>query len=130
MSDRDWTRGADGRSNTSATFVGAVAVVERMIRDGAHSLIGGNVETVARTIVANLAHVQGWTPPGVPGRVAEPTDIERAERELIDASVDAYAEATMETMRTDAVMPSARRAAAAARRLFDLRAPRKNGGAS
>ncbi len=55
MSD-DWTRGPEGASNTSALYAAAVSHVERIIRDGAHTLVGGGAAAIARMIVSNLAH--------------------------------------------------------------------------
>lgn len=61
----DWTA-EDGRANSSPLFLALVRDVERMIRDGAHDLITGRAGTVARVIVANLAHRHGLTPTGKP----------------------------------------------------------------
>lgn len=53
----DWTRGPDGRSNSSPAFVAAVAHVERVIRDSAHTLMNNGAGITAGVIVANLAHM-------------------------------------------------------------------------
>lgn len=58
----DWTRGPDGRSNSSEEYLKAVAAVERMIRNSAFSLINGQVHDVARLIVSQLAFVHGLGP--------------------------------------------------------------------
>lgn len=58
----DWTRGSDGRSNTSDAYREACAAVEGIIRSSAHALIAGQAGTVATSIVARLAHVHGLGP--------------------------------------------------------------------
>lgn len=58
----DWTRGADGRANTSELYLKLVGEVERLIRGQAHALIGGAADTVARLIVSQLAHEHGMVP--------------------------------------------------------------------
>lgn len=60
----DWTEGPDGRSNSSDQYNKIVAVVERLIRNGAHTLINNGPEALARTIVSQLAHVHGLRPDG------------------------------------------------------------------
>lgn len=63
----DWTVDQEtGRSNSSAAFNAAVDAVARLIRNSAHDLIGGRVESVATLIVAQLAHIHGFAP----GRVS------------------------------------------------------------
>jgi len=58
----DWTRGESGASNSSEEFLKLCAAVEGIIRRSAHFLIAGRSDTVARTIVAQLAHVHGLVP--------------------------------------------------------------------
>lgn len=63
--ERDWTVDPEtGRSNSSSEFNHMVFVVGEMIRDSAHSLLRGDTETVARSIMATLAHKYGLTPSG------------------------------------------------------------------
>lgn len=57
--DLDWTRDETGHSNSSREYLRLVAEVERIIRDSAHALILGRADSVARTIVSNLAHKHG-----------------------------------------------------------------------
>ena len=59
--DASWTY-KNGRSNSSDAFQFLCDEVESMIRGGAHSLIAGNAGSVARLIVAQLAHVHGLVP--------------------------------------------------------------------
>ena len=60
----DWTVDpVTKRSNTSPRFEELVSEVERLIKDEARSLIGGNVSSVARLIMAQLAHVHHLSPP-------------------------------------------------------------------
>jgi hypothetical protein len=63
MPERDWTCDEEGRSNSSATFEAICDHVEGLIRNDAHSLIGGRADMTARLIVAQLAHVHHLTPP-------------------------------------------------------------------
>lgn len=59
----DWTVDpASGRSNSSDEFEGLCRAVERLIRDSAHDLISGDAGTVARLIMAQLAHKHGLGP--------------------------------------------------------------------
>jgi len=59
----DWTRhGATGRSNEAPIYLGLRAEVARILRQSAHDLINGGVDTVAGVIVARLAHVHGVGP--------------------------------------------------------------------
>lgn len=57
----DWTVGAAGRSNTSRQFRVCVGAVTRLLR--AHRL-GEDPASLARVIVAQLAHGQGLAPQG------------------------------------------------------------------
>jgi hypothetical protein len=59
---QDWTVGPEGRSNTSARFLKLMSAVERLILDSGHDLIHGRANTVARVIMAQLAHVHGLAP--------------------------------------------------------------------
>jgi hypothetical protein len=59
----DWTKGRDGRSNTSPLFEALVKEVGRLIRDDAHALLAGRAEETARLIMAQLAHAHGLRPP-------------------------------------------------------------------
>ncbi len=62
----DWTVDPKtGRSNSSEPFNDICYAVDRLIRDSAHDLINGNVDCVARLIVAQLAHKHGMSPKGV-----------------------------------------------------------------
>lgn len=75
----DWTRGADGRSNTSDAYRTLVDEVDALIRSEAHALIHGQSHTVAALIVAQLAHKHGVEPlPVQPDPPAEPSVRERA----------------------------------------------------
>lgn len=74
MSDTDWTVDPKtGRSNSSPLFVELTTKVADIIRNGAHSLLAGQVELVAGGIVAQLAHVYGLTPI----LIVDPIDYER-----------------------------------------------------
>lgn len=66
----DWTVGQSGRSNSSAQFLGLIRAVERIIRSSGHDLIQGRAGTVARVIVATLAHEHGLEPGPIPEDVA------------------------------------------------------------
>lgn len=57
----DWTE-RDGRSNSSELFHHLTREVASLIRDSAHDLINGNVDSVARMIVAQMAHVHKLGP--------------------------------------------------------------------
>lgn len=57
----DWTI-ADGRSNSSPLFVALCEEIEKTIRGGAYSLIAGDAGSVARVILAQLAHTHGLRP--------------------------------------------------------------------
>lgn len=60
----DWTVDPEtGRANSSPLFRNLVAEVAEVIRNGAFTLLSGHAETVAGTIVANLAHVHGLQKP-------------------------------------------------------------------
>ena len=60
----DWTLDPETRrSNASREYLICVEDVERTIRDGAHSLIAGNADSVARAIVSRLAHIYELAPP-------------------------------------------------------------------
>lgn len=62
----DWTRDPKtGRSNSSKEFDRLVGAVAQLIRNGAHDLIAGRAETVARVIMAQLAHKHGLRPPAI-----------------------------------------------------------------
>jgi hypothetical protein len=59
----DWTVDPKtGRSNSSERFVETVAVVERLIRSEASSLIAGRADQTAGLIVATLAHTYNMAP--------------------------------------------------------------------
>lgn len=58
---RDWTMHA-GRSNDSRAFRQIVADVEQTILSSAYYLVRGQTESVARSIVARLAHTWGMAP--------------------------------------------------------------------
>lgn len=62
QSDRDWTRGPGGASNSSVTFYKLVHAVDLLIKSSAHDLICGTPYNVATLIVAQLAHVHGMVP--------------------------------------------------------------------
>jgi short subunit dehydrogenase-like uncharacterized protein len=60
---KDWTVDDEtGRSNSSLEYVYLQRVVCQLIKDSAFMLINGNVDRVARLIVARLAHVYGLEP--------------------------------------------------------------------
>lgn len=59
--DDDWTA-LDGRSNSSPLFTQLVAEVRDNIVNGAFDIVQGHTETVARVIVARLAHRYGLRP--------------------------------------------------------------------
>jgi hypothetical protein len=59
----DWTRDAEGRSNSSPEFLRVVDEVTRLIRDGAgRSLDPQWARSTAGLIVAQLAHAQHYGP--------------------------------------------------------------------
>lgn len=62
IEDDDWTKAKNGRTNSSKQFLFLVSEVESIIRGGAHSLINGQVNQVARVIMAQLAHRHGLRP--------------------------------------------------------------------
>ena len=66
----DWTQDANGVSNNSRPFLAAVDAVAYLIRNQGHALINGYHTSVARLIVAQLAHKHGLTPaaPGTPAK--------------------------------------------------------------
>lgn len=57
----NWTA-HNGHSNTSPTFERLCDAVERIIRNGAADLIAGDAGSVARTIMAQLAHRHNLVP--------------------------------------------------------------------
>lgn len=61
MKKVDWTV-KDGRSNSSDEFLRLIDEVDSIIRDSGHSLIRGKTKSVARLIMAQLAHVHGLAP--------------------------------------------------------------------
>lgn len=66
--DGDWTRGPDGRSNTSQAYEAAVDTVRRLLVSGAAGSVLSKawVDDVAAFIVAQLAHVHGFAPRSAP----------------------------------------------------------------
>lgn len=70
MGECDWTAN-DGSANSSPIFLALSLEIERVIRSSAHDLIAGDADTVARVILANMAHKHGM----VPGRVREPDGV-------------------------------------------------------
>jgi hypothetical protein len=60
----DWTQNDKGRVNSSPVFVELCAEVSRLIRNEAHTLITGDTFSVARLILAQLAHRHGLAPYG------------------------------------------------------------------
>lgn len=60
---KDWTAHR-GRANSSNEFKRCVALVDEIICGSGHALIHGQTESVARLIVAQLAHVRGLAPRG------------------------------------------------------------------
>jgi len=63
QTDSDWTVDPrTGRSNSSNQFVSVCDEVERLVRSEAHALMRGDAASVARLIVANLAHKHGLVP--------------------------------------------------------------------
>lgn len=58
----NWTTDATGLDNSSEAFRTTVSIVAGIIRGQAHALISGDVENVARLVVAQLAHVHGFAP--------------------------------------------------------------------
>lgn len=61
----DWTRGEDGRSNSSAEYLRLVEEVGRLI---ANVRVGEDPRQVARLILSRLAHVHGLAPAAVHAR--------------------------------------------------------------
>jgi len=57
----DWTK-QDGASNRSELYDGLSRAIENIIRESAHLLINGQVDDVARLIVAQLAHKYKFVP--------------------------------------------------------------------
>jgi hypothetical protein len=57
----NWTE-RDGRSNASELFQKLAGEVARLLRGSAHDLINGNADSVARLVVAQLAHVHKLGP--------------------------------------------------------------------
>lgn len=62
MRAADWTRGEDGRTNSSPLFHALTKEVARLIREDANVLIAGRAEDAAGLILAQLAHVHGLSP--------------------------------------------------------------------
>ncbi len=60
----DWTASPASVSNDSPLYLDLIAEVDRLIREGAHSLITGHSAQVARLIVSHLAHGRGLAPYG------------------------------------------------------------------
>lgn len=58
----DWTKNAEGTSNSSPLYLRLVATVTQMIRDDGHNLLGGHAERTAGLILAKLVHVHGLAP--------------------------------------------------------------------
>lgn len=58
----NWTQAPDGRSNASDEFEDLVREVEMLIRSSSSELIAGRADSVARFIMAQLAHVHGLAP--------------------------------------------------------------------
>ena len=59
----DWTVDPETyRSNSSPEFRQLVSEVARLIKNEAHSLLNGQVESAARLIMAQLAHKHGLAP--------------------------------------------------------------------
>jgi hypothetical protein len=61
----DWTA-KDGRTNSSEAYLAIVAAVQRLILQSGDALIRGRIESIARLIVSQLAHVYGMKPDGRP----------------------------------------------------------------
>lgn len=59
----DWTV-LDGHANSSEVFNQLCRDVEGSIRSGAWSIVNGQADVVARTIVARLAHLHHFAPAG------------------------------------------------------------------
>lgn len=59
VSHEDWTKNAEGRSNSSEEFLHLCAEVETLMRASAAALLNGRVDRVARLIMAQLAHQHG-----------------------------------------------------------------------
>lgn len=63
MVELDWTISpVDGKLNSSPKFEELSIAVEELIRQSAHTLLAGRADTVARLIVAQLAHVHHMAP--------------------------------------------------------------------
>jgi hypothetical protein len=63
----DWTVDPEsGRCNSSPEYRRLVGEVERLIRDGAHTLICNGPRALAGLIVAQLAHKQKLRPASIP----------------------------------------------------------------
>jgi hypothetical protein len=58
----NWTCDDEGRSNSSELFEELCTAVTSLIRESAHALIAGRADSVARLIMAQLAHVHGLVP--------------------------------------------------------------------
>ncbi len=58
---KDWTRGSDGRSNSSELFYSVIKTVEDILNG---HRIGDSAEYTSRLIVAALAHRRGFGPVG------------------------------------------------------------------
>lgn len=71
---KDWTS-AGGRANNSRRFEQLVGFVDDIIRTSGHDLINGRSKSVARLILAQLAHCQNLGPLGPPQEPEETGDI-------------------------------------------------------
>lgn len=61
--EEDWTfNRATGHTNSSSLYLEMAAIVEDIIRQSAHALIAGRAGSVARHILAHLAHKHGFRP--------------------------------------------------------------------
>lgn len=78
----NWTADDSGASNSSPAFLRLCDVVERIIRGEAHDIVNGRAASVARTIMANLAHAHGLAPTG---RAAVPPPLEETCRSNVPA---------------------------------------------
>jgi dihydroneopterin aldolase len=82
----DWTIDPEThRSNSSPEYLRLVEHVARLIRNSAHDLIGGRAESVARLIMAQLAHVHGLAPRAKAKRKAPRWTAEEIARAEVEA---------------------------------------------
>ncbi len=65
MTEKNWTQGRDGRSNSSHAYLALVRAVEELLCD--HRL-GTPTKSTARLIVSQLAHKHGMAPKAEPQR--------------------------------------------------------------